>query len=134
MKNNVITLSILQITQSQRDLSEIKMMMLMIVQKIQSKRDLMKINVKTLMIVMKIKRWRWAWWTLKKVFQRLAEWSQIFIALQNFSLTCTFFINVAHVCDNLLTQTSFKDRKIYNFNLICKFWLKSFNHLLSFES
>ncbi len=88
MKNNVITLLILQIIQSQRDLSEIEMMMLMIVQKIQSKKDLMKINVKMLMIMMKIKRWRWAWWTSKKAFQRLAEWSWVFVALQNFSLTC----------------------------------------------
>ena len=75
MKNNVITLLILQITQSQRDLSETEMMMLMIVQKIQSRRDLMKINVKMLMIMTKIKRWRWAWWALKKAFQKLVEWS-----------------------------------------------------------
>ncbi len=42
------------------------------------------------------------------------------------------FVSIVHVCDNSLTQTSFKDRKIYNLDLICKFWLKSFNHLLSF--
>ncbi len=85
----MITLLILQITQSQRDLSEIEIIMLMIVQKIQSRRDLMKINVKTLMIMTKIKRRRRAWWVLKKAFQRLAEWFQIFVALQNFSLTRT---------------------------------------------
>ena len=44
------------------------------------------------------------------------------------------FVNVAHVCDSSLTQTSLKDRNIYNLNLICKFWLKSFDHLFSFES
>ena len=90
MKNNVITLLILQIIQSWKDLSEIEMMMLMIVQKIQSRRDLIKIDIKTLMIMMKIKRWRWTWWASKKAFQRLAEWSWVFIALQNFFLTRTF--------------------------------------------
>lgn len=90
MKSNVITLLILQITQSWKDLSEIEMIMLMIVQKIQNRRDLMKIDVKMLMIMMKIKKRRRAWWTSKKAFQRLAEWSWVFIALQNFSLTHTF--------------------------------------------
>ncbi len=89
MKSNMITLLILQITQSWRDLNETEMMTLIIVQKIQSRRYLMKIDVKTLMIMMKIKRRRWAWWASKKAFQRLTEWSWIFIALQNFSLTHT---------------------------------------------
>ncbi len=44
------------------------------------------------------------------------------------------FVSVAHICDSSLTQTSLKDRKIYNLNLICEFWLKSFDHFLSFES
>ncbi len=129
MKNNVIILSILQITQSWRDLSETEMMMLMIVQKIQSRRNLMKTDVKTLMIMMKIKRWRWAWWALKKAFQRLAEWSWVFIALQNFSLTHTL------LSASLMYVTVFWHKrclKIEKFIILISFVNSDWSHLIIF--